>query len=250
MYVISDRVCILSDNEPKMPITEVLINSPEPPRLLPLQRKRRRPAAPLASSEASAPAVAPPTKKRKRVKKEPPYLQYEEVDRLFRVIDSPRDRAIFRLAYHAGLRASEVGILQLRDYNPRTERVFVHRLKKSNSGEHHLCREEARVLHAWLKVRGPLPGPMFSSNRRTGIKRSVLDTMMKRYAEMAGIPAELQHFHILKHTCATHLMDKGFGIERVQDWLGHVSISSTAIYGHITNPRRTQMADELRDTWK
>ena len=47
-------------------------------------------------------------------------LSQEETDRLFRAITSERDRAIFRLAYHAGLRASEVGLLELRDYNPRT----------------------------------------------------------------------------------------------------------------------------------
>src|ERR1035438_9212165 len=112
----------------------------------------------------TSPLETPEPKRKRRGKKPPGYLQPEEVERFFRVIDSPRDRALFRLMYHAGLRASEVGILQLRDYNPRTERIFIHRLKGSNSREHHLCREETRVLHAWLKVRGPWLGPLFPSN--------------------------------------------------------------------------------------
>ena len=43
------------------------------------------------------------------------FLREEEIERLFSVIDSTRDHAIFQLAYHAGLRASEIGMLQLRD---------------------------------------------------------------------------------------------------------------------------------------
>lgn len=226
LCVLLDRVVILFNNEPKMPNDDTsAINSPEAPEL-----------------------ISP--KKKRRAKKLPSYLQPEEVDRFFRVIDSPRDRALFRLMYHAGLRASEVGLLQFRDYNPRTERIFIHRLKGSNSGEHHLCREESRVLHAWLKVRGGLPGPMFPSNRRSGIKRGMIHELVQTYGEMAAIPEKFRHAHIFKHTCATHLFDKGFGIEQVQDWLGHVNVQSTAVYAHITNERRSQMADALRDSWK
>ena len=95
------------------------------------------------------------------------FLSEEEIERLFGVIASIRDRAIFRLAYHAGLRASEIGMLQLRDYDPKAAKIFLHRLKGSNSGEHHLVREEAQALRAWLKVRG--------SPRRTGrIPRTAL----------------------------------------------------------------------------
>src|SRR2546422_9484149 len=83
----------------------------------------------------------PPKLKVKR--KEIKYLSEDELARLFSVIHSIRDRAIFRLAYHAGLRASEIGLLQLRDYDPKADKIFVHRLKGSNSGEHYLVREEA-----------------------------------------------------------------------------------------------------------
>ena len=259
MCVVLDRVTILPNIEPKMPTTEVLIDSPEPPQLIPKRRAKKKPAPQLvspllaimpAASPKTTPAAEQKPKRKRRPKKQPGYLLPEEVDRFFRAIESPRDRAIFRLLYHAGLRASEVGILQLRDYNMRTERVFIHALKGSHDGEHHLCREESRVLHAWLKVRGLWPGPLFPSNRRSGIKRNMIDVLVKKYGEMADIPIAFRHAHIFKHTCATHLFDKGFGIEQVQDWLRHVNVQSTAIYAHITNQRRTQMADELRETWR
>ncbi len=191
-----------------------------------------------------------PPKHHRRKRDEPPYLSFEEVERLFKAIESPRDRAIFRLAYHAGLRASEVGRLELRDYNPHTERIYVHRLKGSNSGEHHLVREESKALRAWLKIRGAVPGAIFLSNRRSPIQRRMLDILMKKYGAAAGIPPKLCHFHVLKHTCVTHLNTRGFRVEQVQDWVGHANIQNTMKYLHITNPGRDQMAEQLRDSWK
>jgi len=51
----------------------------------------------------------------------------------------------------------------------------------------------------------------------------MLDVLMKKYGEYAGIPKALRHFHILKHTCVTHLLQK-ISRDQVQDWLGHANI--------------------------
>ena len=69
-------------------------------------------------------------------KKIPAYLTAEEIRRLFAVISSPRDRAIFRVNYHRGLRASEVGMIQVGDYH--AGRLLIKRLKGSNGGEYEL----------------------------------------------------------------------------------------------------------------
>ena len=61
---------------------------------------------------------------------------------------------------------------------------------------------------------------------------------MKKYGAAAGIPEKLRHFHVLKHCCATHLLSNGFGVERVQDWIGHANIQSTMEYAKVTNARR------------
>src|SRR5437879_1424854 len=90
-------------------------------------------------------------------------------------------------------------------------------------------REEARALRAWLKVRGSFPGPIFLSKQKRPIDRTTLHLLMKKYGAAAGIPAKLRHFHVLKHCCATHLLSKGFGVERVQDWIGHANIQSTLV---------------------
>src|SRR6266852_81759 len=81
-------------------------------------------------------------------------------------------------------------------------RIFIHRLKGSNSGHHHLMREEARALRAWLKVRGSFPGPIFLSKQKRPIDRTTLHLLMKKYGTLAGSPAKLRHFHVLKHASA------------------------------------------------
>lgn len=198
---------------------------------------------------AGAPPVEPSGPRRRRRKKDgPKCLQEDELARLFKSIDSVRDRAIWRIAYHAGLRVSEVGMLDMRDYDPRTDRLNVSRLKGSNSGLHHMVREEARCLRAWIKERGPAPGPIFRTARGP-ISRKTLDKLMKKYAEKAGIPERLRHFHVLKHSCVTHLLSKGVAVEMVQDWVGHADIRNTMEYWHVSNRRRDDLSRTLQD-WK
>jgi len=196
------------------------------------------------------PALPDPPTKGRRKRKKLSFLSEQDIERLFSVIPSIRDRAIFRLAYHAGLRASELGMLELRDYDAKADRIFIHRLKGSHSGHHHLMREEGRALRAWLKVRGSFPGPIFLSRLKRPIDRTTLHVLMKKYGAAAGIPEDLRHFHVLKHSCATHLLSKGFGVERVQDWIGHANIQSTMEYAKVTNARRDDMAQQLKESWR
>jgi integrase len=159
----------------------------------------------------------------------PKYLIPEEKDALFRVIEAPRDRAIFRLAYHQGFRASEIGIIQVKDWRRGTsldtDRLFLRRLKGSIGGESILVNAAATALRAWLRVRGSSSGPIFTSRNRRPISRRRLDALMKHYCRLAGIPAEKSHFHALKHTCGTPLLSEQHeSIVDVQKDLGHAQL--------------------------
>jgi integrase len=174
-------------------------------------------------------------------------LTTEEIDRFFGVIDTPRNAAMFRVAYHRGLRASEIGLLQIADWDASADRLRVRRKKGSRGGEFHLTKKEVKALRAWLKVRGSLPGPLFPSRVGRGISQQMLDRWMKHYGELAGIPPEKRHCHALKHSCGTHLLERGENIEDVQDHLGHVNIQNTLVYAKITNRRRQERDRRLRD---
>src|SRR5262249_1757589 len=135
------------------------------------------------------------------------FLTTDELRRLVGVIDAPRDRAIFLLAYRRGLRASEVGLLQVNDIDFQRGRILLHRLKGSLNGEHPLQPDEIKALRSWLRRRKQETPILFTSNRGTAISRRMLDVLMKNYAEMAGLPKDKRHFHVLKHCVCSHLLD-------------------------------------------
>lgn len=177
----------------------------------------------------------------------PKYLSTEEIEALFSAIKDVRDRALFRVIYHRGLRASEAGLLQLSDYRDRSGRLFVRRLKGSNAGEFPLTHVEQTSLRAWIRERGTAPGPLFPSQQARPIGRHMIGVLMRRYCAAAGIPREKAHPHALKHSCGTHLSEMESDITVIQDHLGHREISNTMIYVQITNRKRDAAGDRLKD---
>lgn len=68
---------------------------------------------------------------------------------------------------------------------------------------------------------------------------------MGKYGERAGLPKVKRHFHVLKHSIATHLLDAGADIMFVKDWLGHKNIQNTLVYAQLTDGRRDEEARRL-----
>jgi type 1 fimbriae regulatory protein FimB len=149
------------------------------------------------------------------------FLTQAELRAFFRVITRQRDRALFLIAYRHGLRASEVGLLHLDDLNFAQQRLTIHRVKRSLPGIYPLRADEVTALKAYLRERKNYSPTLFLSQRGTPISRRQLDTLMKHYGELADIPESKRHFHALKHSIATHLLDAGADLRFVQDWIGH-----------------------------
>ena len=173
------------------------------------------------------------------------FLSFDELRRLIAVIKRKRDKALFLIAYRHGLRASEIGRLRRDDLDLKRMRVTLSRLKGSLGGVHPMQVDEVRLLKAYLKSREDDSAILFPSNRFLPISRAQLDVLMKQYGELAGIPKEKRHFHVLKHSIATHLLEAGADLRFVQDWLGHADIESTVVYAAIVNPTREQKARVL-----
>ena len=164
------------------------------------------------------------------------FLTLDELGRLFAATRaSTRDRALFLIAYRHGLRASEVGLLRVEDLDFRTLRLMVYRLKGSHSGAHPLQPDEVKAIRAWQRERPQPPSPvLFPSNRGDPIARRTLDWLMKKYGSLADLPVAKRHFHCLKHSIATHLLEAGADLRFVQDWLGHSNIQNTVVYTYLT----------------
>jgi type 1 fimbriae regulatory protein FimB/type 1 fimbriae regulatory protein FimE len=162
------------------------------------------------------------------------FLTGAETKKLIGEISSKRDKAIFLLAYRHGLRASEIGLLQRNDFDDKQLRLNIHRLKGSLSGVHPLQADEVRILKSYLRTRTDSLPYLFPSRKGTPISRAMLDVLIKGYGETAKLPDDKRHFHVLKHSIATHLLDTGADIRFVQDWLGHANIQNTVIYAQIS----------------
>ncbi len=196
------------------------------------------------TTKKRAPDAAPPERKSafSRRTETIKFLSLDETRRLFGAITDKRDKAIFLLAYRHGLRASEIGLLRVSDLDLKRLRIMLHRLKGSLSGEHPLQADEARALKAWLKSRATDSPILFPSRRGLPISRQMLDVLMKGYGEEAAIPKDKRHFHVLKHSIATHLLDAGAELRFLQDWLGHSNIQNTVIYTALVSTSRETKA--------
>ena len=173
------------------------------------------------------------------------YLTQDELKRLLGVIESKRDSAIFRVAYYHGLRASEVGMLKVEDVNLPRGRIRIIRQKHSLGGEYPMHPSEVKAIKAWAKDRKDSNPWLFPTQRGSPVSRFTLDKLMKHYGKKAEIPEDKRHFHVLKHSIATHMLDAGSDIRSVQDWIGHANIANTVIYAQISNRARDELARKL-----
>jgi integrase len=172
----------------------------------------------------------------------PKYLTQDELKRFFVAIDSPRNRALFALIYHYGLRVDEATQLTIDDINLKEHRIRIRRLKNGVGGEKPLWRHTAKPLRAYIRVRNDA-GPYLFTGREGPLKKRMVQHLFKTYAKAAGITG--RSIHALRHSIAVHLLEAGRGIEYVADHLGHRNIQNTKVYAQITNPYREQVFRDL-----
>ena len=172
----------------------------------------------------------------------PKYLTQDELTQLFAAIPSPRDRALFAVIYHYGLRVDEATMIAIEDVDLKNHRIRIRRSKNGLGGEKPLWRHTAKLLRAYLRVRRDA-GPYLFTGREGPMKKRMIQHLFLRYAEAAGISG--RSVHSLRHSIAVHLLDAGRGIEYVADHLGHKNIQNTRIYAQISHPLREQVFRDL-----
>ena len=174
------------------------------------------------------------------------YLTQEETQCFFSKIHDRRDRALFKLMYDFGLRASEAGKITIENVDLNRGRIWIHRLKGGTSGEYALFRDTIKLLKLYLNQRNNDLYPMlFRSRNKNPISRRRIDSLFKLYGEKAKLPEDKRHAHTLRHSIAVHMLDAGQSQEAVKDRLGHKSIKSTDIYAQISNYKREVIGKEM-----
>lgn len=172
----------------------------------------------------------------------PKYLTQDELQRFFGAVPSPRDRALFAVVYHYGLRVDEATMLTLEDVDLKNHRIRLRRLKNGLGGEKPLWRHTAKLLRAYLRVRRDA-GPYLFTGREGPLKKRQIQNLFAKYAQAAGVNG--RSVHALRHSIAVHLLDAGRGIEYVADHLGHRNIQNTRTYAQISHPLREAVFRDL-----
>jgi len=99
------------------------------------------------------------------------FLTQDEVRRLFAVITNRRDRALFQLAYHHGLRASKVSLLQRADVHEKQGRIYIPRVKGSIAKTYPMQPEDVRLVRGYLRTREDDSPYLFISTRGIPLER-------------------------------------------------------------------------------
>jgi integrase/recombinase XerC len=180
-------------------------------------------------------------------KRLPHFLSEADLLRLLQAppADTPpglRDRAILETLYSAGLRVSELTGLDLDDLDLDSGLATVRgkgkRERLALLGPHALA-----ALQRWLTCRagwysggGRAVNAVFLNKNGTRLTSRSVGRLLVKYLTQAGIDPRTSP-HTLRHSFATHLLDRGADIRSVQELLGHRSLATTQIYTHVTTTR-------------
>lgn len=162
-----------------------------------------------------------------------------------------RDRAILEVLYATGMRISELTGLSLADIDQEAGLVRVFG-KGAKERIVPFGRPASRALDDWLSGSGRMAlvparwarrgdsEAVFLNMRGGRMSRQGAWGVVRRYGDAVGLGDRLTP-HVLRHSCATHLLDHGADLRIVQELLGHASISTTQIYTQVSTERLRQV---------
>ena len=184
-------------------------------------------------------------KRPKREKKIPLVLTKEEIKKLLDKLHTKKSKLMVSLMYACGLRVSELINLQINNFNFEESIGYIRQAKGKkdrifnipsfliNDLKKQVVQQKEKAENEYLFT-GP-KGKLSSRN---------LQKIVSKVAKRAGIEKEV-HCHTLRHSYATHLLENGVDIRKIQELLGHADLSTTQIYTHISTEELKKIKSPL-----
>lgn len=181
------------------------------------------------------------TKKSKRL---PAVLSEEEVKRIFSAISNRKHRLILLITYASGLRVSEVVRLKLENLDFDRKLIYV----RQGKGKKDRCTVLSQVVIDLLQeyIRFMKPGEWLFPGAKPGthLSERTVQKIMEQAVSKAKILKDAT-VHTLRHSFATHLLERGTDLRYIQELLGHASSKTTEIYTHVSRRELSNIESPL-----
>lgn len=180
----------------------------------------------------------------KKSKHLPTVLTKQETKDLLKASKKGRDRLLLQFLYSSGVRVSESVEMLLENVN------FKERVAKVKSGKGDkdriiiLSKNWCKLAKKFIEKRKVKSQYLFSKKNGKPISSDTVQRMVRRAGEKAGITKRVTP-HVLRHSFATHLLEAGENIRKIQELLGHANLNTTQIYTHVSTEELKKVSSPL-----
>lgn len=181
----------------------------------------------------------------------PKLLNENELSRLFNALKNKKHKAMLFTAYSAGLRVSEVVNLKIADIDSKRMQILIQRAKGKKDRYVNLSPVLLDILRKYLLEYKPSP-KLFLFESEQSLMAYPTRTVQQIFsaAKHKASIAKTVGVHSLRHSFATHLLDKGTDIRYIKDLLGHFNIKTTERYLHVSKKQLVNIISPFDDLWK
>jgi len=176
----------------------------------------------------------------------PKVISKEQIAALINAIQNTKHKTIIMLAYACGLRVSEVVSLKVKHIDGQRKMLFIERAKGKKDRIVSLSPNMLIMLREYYKQYKPQDYLFEGQFEKEHLTTRSVQNVLQKAKEKAGIKQD-GSMHMLRHSFATHLLDKGIDVVFIQKLLGHNDIKTTLKYLHVTNKDLINILSPLED---
>lgn len=176
----------------------------------------------------------------------PKVISKEKIAQLINSIENTKHKTIIMLTYACGLRVSEVVSLKVSDVDENRRLLLVRQSKGKKDRVISLSGGMLLMLSNYCRIYKPQDYLFESSNKKSHLSARSIQSVLQKAKDSVGIKVS-GNMHVLRHSFATHLLDKGIDVVFIQRLLGHNDLKTTLKYLHVTNKDLINIISPLDD---
>lgn len=183
-------------------------------------------------------------KQAKKEKKLPIVLSKQEIDKMIKVIKNPKHKFVIQFLYSTGMRVSEVVKVKMKDIDFDRKLILIRCGKGKKDRYTLLANSLIKILKRQSKLKKKNDYLFTSFDGKKHWHVMSVQKIIKSASELAGIRKNVSA-HTLRHSFATHLLEKGIDIRYIQELLGHKNLETTQIYTKVANNILSEIQNPL-----